>query len=80
MGSRLAREPVLADLVHASLTDPGAAAGNKYLSAALRAGLLDARGATSEGVDLLVAASDRIAEVEGRAGSYWLVPRSAYRP
>jgi hypothetical protein len=74
------REPVLADLVDTSLSDPAAAASNKYLSAALRAGLLEARGASPDGVALLVAASDRIAEVEGRTGSYWLVPRSAYRP
>ena len=76
---RASREPVLVDLVRTSLSDPAAAASNKYLSAALRAGLLEARGASPAGVDLLVDASDRIAEVEGRTGSYWLVPRSAYR-
>lgn len=76
---RASSEPVLVDLVQTSVTDPAAVAGNKYLSAALRAGLLEARGATPGGVDLLVAASDRIAEVEGRSASYWLVPRSADR-
>ena len=77
---RASSEPVLGDLVQTSVTDPAAVAGNKYLSAALRAGLLEARGADAAGTELLVGASDRIAEVEGRSASYWLVPRSAYRP
>ncbi|MFM7068607.1 MAG: hypothetical protein ACKOYM_04015, partial [Actinomycetes bacterium] len=71
---RSARDPLVDALVEQSRRSPEAVAENRYLSAVLRAGLVVAKGASADGTALLIDASDRIAELQGRTLSYWLVP------
>ena len=77
---RAVGDPVVADLVDTARRNPEAAASNRFLAAALRAGLLEVQGADPAQVRRLEQGADRLSDLDGRAISYWLVPRADYRP